>query len=359
MLEITALYRAVSERLDALDFPTLWAGFSRCRFALYDQKKIRIGDTVLSYSDYASRFIGNTAISFNGEYLAIWDISDESGENVKEPDADLLAAGLVHEMFHAHQYASKDKRFPDDLAMLLYPDDPVNFAYKYAENNKLAQACRSGEAFGAFVAVRKERARRIGGIIRQEYLAETAEGLAEYVGSLALRAFSPEKYKQRIEKYERVVTSLSAQQFDPRRISYYTGTLFFLACEKNGFYSANDGDLSASYFERLIQEFAFPPVCVSLDGAFIEKVSREYDQYKAAKERRFADFLAVPHKQTPFSGHICGYDPMNMLRADDDILCSHFIMLQPEAGGDAQFIKGPVLLKMEPRNRDKVRSYLS
>ena len=44
-------------------------------------------------------FRGNTAISWQGGPLAIWNLEQET-------DLDLLASCLVHELFHAHQLAS-------------------------------------------------------------------------------------------------------------------------------------------------------------------------------------------------------------------------------------------------------------
>lgn len=50
-------------------------------------------------------------------------------------------------------------------------------------------------------------------------------------------------------------------------------------------------------------------------------------------------------KLEKLEGRICGYDPMNMDRLGDDLICRHFVMIQ---GSDQQqFMKGPLVLKMK------------
>lgn len=55
--------------------------------------------------------------------------------------------------------------------------------------------------------------------------------------------------------------------------------------------------------------------------------------------------------------YICGYDPMNMIKTDDIILCSHFIMLQNEELMEPFLIQGPVLLHMKKGSTNEVVSY--
>lgn len=104
MLQTT--YYEVANRLERIDFPSIWPGFSSGSFALYQEKLACLGGQLVPRPP---EFRGNTAISWQGGPLAIWNLEQET-------DLDLLASCLVHELFHAHQLASGETRFPQDFA---------------------------------------------------------------------------------------------------------------------------------------------------------------------------------------------------------------------------------------------------
>ena len=52
---------------------------------------------------------------------------------------------------------------------------------------------------------------------------------------------------------------------------------------------------------------------------------------------------------------ICGYDPMNMLRYQDYMLCNHFVVLCQ--GEEQRMFQGPILLEMVPKTTNLVRAY--
>ena len=53
-----------------------------------------------------NRFLGNTSIEYDNKYIAIWKVTESDKKNI-----DNLTASLIHEMFHAHQFANNEKRF--------------------------------------------------------------------------------------------------------------------------------------------------------------------------------------------------------------------------------------------------------
>jgi len=55
---------------------------------------------------------------------------------------------------------------------------------------------------------------------------------------------------------------------------------------------------------------------------------------------------------------ICGYDPMNMIKMNDKILCSHFIMLKSKDDDNTVFFQGPVMLNLEKGSANRVLSYI-
>ena len=59
------------------------------------------------------RFIGNTAIIYNDEHIAIWDAGRSPVDNLD------ICGEIIHEMFHAFQNLKK-KRWADEIAGLNY-----------------------------------------------------------------------------------------------------------------------------------------------------------------------------------------------------------------------------------------------
>lgn len=199
MEALQELWHAVDHQLQRLDFEALWPGFRRCGFALYTQKWACLEGTLLPRPD---GFLGNTAPEHEGRYIAIWNVQEDPA-----PDPEVLAADLVHEMFHAFQFSRGEGRLADELAALDYPEDVENFRVKQAENRLLLRAFHSADLaekrslLARFRALRDRRERLIGGAVQFEYLPETVEGMAEYVGTQALAGLSPAKYRRRLGRH--------------------------------------------------------------------------------------------------------------------------------------------------------------
>lgn len=70
-MNLPAAYRAVDKVLDTLDFNALFAGFHKYKYALCTGSEICLDGKMIPGQDF---FRGNTAIEYNGEYLAIWNM---------------------------------------------------------------------------------------------------------------------------------------------------------------------------------------------------------------------------------------------------------------------------------------------
>ena len=106
------LYAKIKNHLNHVVFEDIWPGFSMYDFALYDEDN-----------------------EFEGRFIAIWKVYKPTDEI-----PEILAANLVHEMFHAFQKQEKDNRYPNDLIMLDYPENLENYICKYSENLLLVEA---------------------------------------------------------------------------------------------------------------------------------------------------------------------------------------------------------------------------
>ena len=75
------LYKKVNDILNKIDFNSLFNGFKKYDFALYNSKSVCLNGIVFDYTD---KFIGNTSIIYEDRYVAIWNIEEEM-------DLDILA----------------------------------------------------------------------------------------------------------------------------------------------------------------------------------------------------------------------------------------------------------------------------
>lgn len=158
--------------------------------------------------------------------------------------------------------------------MLSYPDDVVIHTIRQEENKLLASIFSEGDTskkeaiLQSFIQLRKYRAEKAHNIIKQEFLSETIEGMAEYAGCMALKQLSPNHYRQVIQNNINILAEPAPFFFDIRKMSYYTGSMLCLALSETGtsFYH-EIGKESLSLFELISKEV--PPKSISISPSTI------------------------------------------------------------------------------------------
>ncbi len=108
-MELHEYYSEINSRIEKIDFDALWKDFKPLKFALYNDEKCFFDGQYIEKTD---DFFANTAIEFNGEVIAIWNVSEPT-------DSDVLTSKIVHEMFHGFQTISGEKRYADEMAVFL------------------------------------------------------------------------------------------------------------------------------------------------------------------------------------------------------------------------------------------------
>ncbi|MBR5969910.1 MAG: hypothetical protein IK016_06120 [Lachnospiraceae bacterium] len=190
------LYEEIEKQLRRLDFGALWPGFHPLKFALYDDKEVFFDGR---FVEKTSAFCANTAIEYEGEQIAIWNME---GEQLK--DAEILTSKIVHEMFHAYQTKKQEARHAKELeAVVKYRYDAENFAAKMREGELLAELMKSlledgsavpeQDALAEFLSLRALRRSRFSYEFRYEVCNEQIEGCANFVELECLRQLSEEK----------------------------------------------------------------------------------------------------------------------------------------------------------------------
>lgn len=344
--ELCNSYNTVNTILNTIDFNLLFKGFHKYRFALYTSKEIIIDGRLLPYQD---GFIGNTSIFYQGEYIAIWNIESDPID-----DPEKLAYCLIHEMFHCHQSANNDTRYPSDFELLNYPDDVENFVSKYNENRYLADAYERHdiELLRKFAYIRDIRYKIYPFMVRQELKAETLEGMAEYIGLKALKLINAEKYRVVVNDYLGKLKAESNLLFDVRRISYFTGAIFSLCLEQFGFSVNNVFDSEKTVYEQNRPDITG----VAAEIISYSFISDKFEKLRQEKKAKVGEH--IKHSEYIESdAFISGYDPMNMFRYDGMIFCSYFVCINEN--GKVKTINSAVVLKLaEGSNRRIVGYYL-
>lgn len=332
-MDLIKIYDMVNGLLNAIDFSALYKGFHKYGFALYNKQEIIISGKTIPYQE---GFRGNTSIFYEGESIAIWNMELDPID-----DPEHLAYCLVHEMFHCHQRANGETRYPSDLALLDYPDDEENFTNKYNENRYLTEAyiTRDIVQLRKFAYIRENRYRRYPSMVCQEMKTETIEGLAEYVGLKALERINREKYDRIVAEYLDKLKAETGLLFDVRRISYFSGAIFFLCLDRFGFTVNHDFGSEKTAYEQ-------NPIDIAGEVAEVYHYDFVQTKLEALVKEREAKIKAhiQRSKYIEYSASIYGYDPMNMFRVGNLIYCSHFVSL--EQSGEVRDLNSAVVLRL-------------
>lgn len=224
-MDLAFAYRQIEERLEKIDFPALFRGFSRFPFALYDDARAFING---GYIEKPAGFLGNTSVQYNGAPTAIWKLEGDAG------GFDVLTSKLVHEMLHAFQNAMGEARWADERAALLkYRYDAVNLSTRLEEAACMEKCLRENapEAFSRLLTLRKARMERFPYAFDYEARIEQIEGTAHFVELNALKQLDPAKAEQR---WEQLFAGLKdpARYFPVRSVTYLSGAAFLVCLRK-------------------------------------------------------------------------------------------------------------------------------
>ncbi|WP_413381980.1 hypothetical protein [Alkalihalobacillus sp. 1P02AB] len=345
------LYQEVEKRIKKVPLERLWDGFQCFPFALYNSNTVFFQDREITTDE---RFIANTCIEFEGQYIAIWNVEMDAID-----DPDILAANIIHEMFHAFQREQGEKRYVNDLIMLSYPNDVLNYQYKHAENQFLIKALKASsvaekkEMLQQMVSIRLKRAKQIGTMIQNEFLVETIEGAAEFVGTLSLKYINSNKYEERIHNYIEMIREPREDLFNIRKLSYFTGTLYLIALTETNILFEQNLKTESSIYETTLTYFSECDVEVDIEQS--KSIQAEYEAYVIKKKNEWKSFFQLPVQKVEMNSRIVGYDPMNMVKVENQILCKHFVILKNEE--EEVFFKGPLVIELKESTYNEVIAY--
>ena len=309
------LWQRIHSKIRRIDFDTLWPGFRPFPFAFYDDKRVVFSDRTLPWD---ARFLGNTAIDWEGSPLAIWKI-----ESPEPADEDVLTSKLVHEMFHAFQKASGETRWADEIRQgLRYQYHPDNLCLKFMEDFHLCGFLTSFsvETWQILLSVRNGRAQRFPEEVDYEARIETIEGMAEYIELQALRVLDERKYQQSLQ---RIVETLNdpAKLFPIRSVCYHSGAVMCVLADRHGLAIWHEIGKESRTIDRLLAD-GLP---ARIRPVKIQSVITEVDRFLAQRKETMDHFFcgAEPYLEGNFP--LIGMDPMNTFVLDQRIYFRNFI----------------------------------
>lgn len=216
-MDLKNLFEQVQARIGQVDFSRLWTGFYPLKFALYNEVDCFFDG---AYVPKTKDFLANTAILYEGFYIAIWHVTGDE-------DIDILASKLIHEMFHGFQKINQESRFPNEMeALSQYCYEVENMSVKQMENQCIASLVKDydGEKLARLLQLRRYRKQQFPNEYAYEGQVEQIEGTANYVELAALHQISPIHYEKAMA--ELIKSILEPKYIFPVRIlSYGVGAL--------------------------------------------------------------------------------------------------------------------------------------
>ena len=225
---LESLYNKIKDTISKVNFTLLWEGFEPLKFALYNDTECFFDG---HYIEKTADFCANTAIEFQGEMIAIWNVQNEMPTSV-------FASKIIHEMFHGYQNRQGWDCWANEMeALYKYEYSEENLSIKLYENQLLLELLEKfdQEKYEELLACRKYRFEKYPYEFSYECSGEEIEGSANYVEWQVLKQLDKEEEEKLIADMHQ--TLLAPKSFFPIRVSgYYTGALLINAMIHAGGY---------------------------------------------------------------------------------------------------------------------------
>ncbi len=331
------LYKAIKKIISKIDFESIYPGFEPFNFALYDEEYVIFNNKVLPYDH---RFVGNTAIYYEKDFIAIWKIDSIYVHY------NILASKIIHEMFHAWQYTLKEKRFPDEFIGLSYAYEKYNINLKFDETQALLRAYENEDyiEIEKFKYLRESRRKDYHNELYYEEGIETVEGTAKYIELKVLELIDREAYEEAYQKLKESVKTIK-NYLPIRGVSYDIGALMHLVREKF--------NLKMSFKIVLETKQIFDLIFADIPTKRFE-YTESYEDFRFLEEyyRSISERISIVLTNNP-KIHRCdqvvGFDPMNSFRVGKYVHYRHFVMIM--SGGKQEFIPTESVGEVDDFNR--------
>lgn len=330
---LRSLYEQVEMRIKEIRFNTLWEGFERCDFALYNDAEVIINGQTLPKTEV---FLGNTAIWYEGRYIAIWKF-------VEEMDVDTLTSKIIHEMFHAYQNKQAESRYVNEReAIWKYVYSPEYLQVKYDENKLLIALNETfdRDKMERLLMYRKIRQQQYPYEYHYESMIEVIEGSATFVELQALKVLNRAYYHKQLES---MLDGLSKMEelIPIRIISYDIGALLLKVCIENEMPVALAiGQQTAGFFDALVNEVPYE--------TYVSQPTEQMIQYYETSNRLLENKINTIKGESKAvikgSFELLGFNVYSARYKDGYVYTQYFLMYKDEA---PIVLQGDCVFKLE------------
>ncbi|QTA38571.1 hypothetical protein JYK00_03395 [Thermosipho ferrireducens] len=354
--------KTVYEKINSGKLSQYWENFSPLPIAFYNDSHVYIigldkppenfeEEQGVFVGPWNERFVGNTAINYNGKYIGIWDLS-----TVEEFETfAFFYSKIVHEIFHGFQFLNNDKRFANEFLAFQYPYTPENISLRILERKYLLKAVFENnkklkmENLQKFVIYREKRRELIGSFLDYELGLESMEGTAMYVEYRGLldesnlpKDFIIALFGQNLAK----VKDLS----NFRASCYSSGMYISLILD----YITPDWKTNYTTSQKYLYNFLLDNINfpikhkdLHVDEQTKELAQRLIEKYRNSINKAFETFEKNSGHKIILEGNfnLAGFDPMNIIKQGNKLLHKNFLKVKLK--GKELFIKGPVMSELE------------
>ncbi len=323
-MNLLKAYTEISSRIANVDFEMLWEGFRPSKFAVYSDREVCFNGEMMPKTE---EFIANTSITFRGEDIAIWSLTEPY-------DADILASKMIHEMFHAFQRGFSGLVFPNEMqATLNYRYSAENLSAKHYENVLLSELSVEFDSakFKEFCSVRKYRLKNSPYETQYEMSVEQIEGTANYVELSALKQISESKYQEKLAKMRGKILDIN-ELFPVRIVSYDIGALLIKVIRDNKLDCRFAFDSNSFMTEILSNSLEYSEKIQN------NSISRAVDDYCIQTQQMIASAVDKNDKISVENANLIGYNVYNARYCDGFVLSTFFVMY--ESDGKENILNG-------------------
>ena len=340
----------IEEIIDSVNFKKVYRFFEKQKIAIYY-------DGFLYFKDDKTPFNSSIRDSIKEfKDLAILNYESLGEDNLL--NAGLFIKTMVLNMF----YKRHDRRIPNDLIALQYPNIYLNFDYMHYERKLLIKAYHSTDNyvklnyFRMFLNVRDLRRQMIGNEFSMlEYGLETITGLSDYAMYKAISLVDKKLMKNYIKDLASTFNLNSDDHFDFRHANINSGLFLVLLMHDLQIDIERLFESDQTLYQVVTQKVQFirEPVAFKSDKSLLEKMT----QYEEKISEKFAIFFENEPKRVTGYYQIFAYDPERIFVDKDNLYHESFVILKNLLNNELIKVEGPVVTKILDNSFDIVTTY--
>ena len=314
-MDLKQLYNEIQSYIKKLDFSKLWREFKPLKFALYTDDECFFDGAYIEKSD---DFLANTAIFYNGEWIAIWRVQEEMNTVA-------LTSKIIHEMFHAFQSMHNESRFFDDVeALYNYRYDEENISIKIKENQLLDCLSTNFDkaTFEEFLQIRKYRFETFRYEYHYEVCIEQIEGTANYVELQCLKQLSAELFEKKLSAMRKAVVNPD-NLLPIRAVCYDIGALLLYVTTENDI-PFDDGFSALPFSESILNGIQ------GKKPVFTLNTKELLDNFYAAVDKTICSAIEKNNLIADKAQNLLGINTYNPIFYNNYIISTYFVMFGEE-----------------------------